>query len=62
MKDTCYRVNMTGCRVNIKGFGRVEKKVPKGGKKRMVKKTCFNGEKKGAPESASIFMLCSSPG
>ena len=33
MKETCYRVKMTGCRVKITGVGRVKKKVPKGGKK-----------------------------
>ena len=38
MKETCYKVKMTGCRVKIKGFGRVKKKVPKGGGKESWKK------------------------
>ena len=50
MKEACYRVKMTGCRVKIKGFGRVEKKGPKGwGKKKgilRVKKKGFEGGKK----------------
>ena len=29
MKETCYKVKMTGCRVKIKGFGRVANKVSK---------------------------------
>ena len=67
MKETCYRVKMTGCRVKIKGFGRVEKKTGskgwgkkgilrvkkkgfEGWTKGRVKKTLFEGEKKGAPQ------------
>ena len=65
MKETCYRVKMTGCRVKIKtGLARVEKKVQKGGEKGILrlkkrfrglekregeKKHCSKGEKKGAP-------------
>ena len=45
-----------------KRFWKGGKEGSKGWEKRMVKKTLVNGEKKGAPESASIFILCSSPG
>ena len=56
MKETCYRVKMTGCRMKITGFGRVEKRGSKGGgkrnleggKKREGEKT-FEGGKKGSP-------------
>ena len=42
MKETCYRVKMTGCRVKIKGFGRVEKKRFQ----RVGKKRNLEGERK----------------
>ena len=64
MKETCYRVKMTACRVKIKGFGRVEKKVLKGGKKGIlrVKKTLFEGEKKGSPWEICVCGVGSSQG
>ena len=58
MKETRYRVKMTGCRVKIKGFGRVEKKGSKGWEKRNLEgeKKRFRGwGKKGSP---LIFMDC----
>ena len=66
MKETCYRVKMTGCTVKKKVLGgwkkgsngwekrnlEGEKKGFEGGKKREGEKTLFEGEKKGSPKTS----------